>query len=361
MKKVDVLIIGGGFAGVSAAQKLQQNGIETLLVDKKDYFEVTFATLRNVAAPDITKNKARKQYKSFLTGSFIQSGVTELKSEVTKLKSGVATLEDGTLVEFKKAIIASGTRYPTMPIAKSQTALDLETRNGEMLGYNDELKSADKVLIIGGGVVGVELAGEIAYAFPEKKTVLAHNTGALLDGFKEKTRRIALEQLKSLGVEVEFNTSYSNVDGAYIDRNKGKTSDADFVFQAVGTVPNSEFLQPHLPHILDTKGFVKVNEKLEVTGQNNLYALGDVADVGEPKLGYLAQQQGEYVAKSIVKKLKNKKVKGYKRNPLIALIPTGQKSGVAELPFAVTTFKSLINMKQKDLFIKKVYTAFGAD
>ncbi|MDN3613314.1 NAD(P)/FAD-dependent oxidoreductase [Vibrio gallaecicus] len=354
MKKVDILIIGGGFAGVSAAQKLEKNGIETLLVDKKDYFEVTFATLRNVAAPDITKNKARKQYKSFLTGSFIQSGVT-------KLKSSVATLEDGTLVEFKKAIIASGTRYPTMPIAKSKTALDLETRNGEMLGYNDELKSADKVLIIGGGVVGVELAGEIAYAFPVKKTVLAHNTGALLDGFKEKTRRIALEQLKSLGVEVEFNISYSNVDGAYIDSNTGKTSDADFVFQAVGTLPNSEFLQPHLPHILDTKGFVKVNDKLEVTGQNNLYALGDVADVGEPKLGYLAQQQGEYVAKSIVKKLKNKKVKGYKRNPLIALIPTGQKSGVAELPFAVTTFKSLINMKQKDLFIKKVHTAFGAD
>ncbi|MGF1681764.1 hypothetical protein [Photobacterium minamisatsumaniensis] len=118
-----------------------------------------------------------------------------------------------------------------------------------------------------GVVVGVELAGEIAYAFPEKKTVLAHNTGVLLDGFKDKTRRITLDQLKNLGVDV---------------------------------------------------------------------------------------------AKSIVKKLKNKKVKGYKRNPLIALIPTGQKSGIAELPFAVTTFKPLINMKQKDLFITKVYTAFGA-
>ncbi|WED27568.1 FAD-dependent oxidoreductase [Vibrio sp. DW001] len=325
----------------------------SLLVDKKDYFEVTFATLRNVAEPDMMKNDARKKYKDFLSGSFIQSGVTELQN-------GVATLEDGSSIEFKNAIIASGTRYPTMPLAKSNTALDLEARNGEMRRYHGELKSADKVLIVGGGVVGVELAGEIAYTFPEKKTVLAHNTDALLDGFKEKTRRITLEQLKNLGVEVEFNTNYRNVDGEYVDKNTGKISNADFVFLAVGTLPNSDFLQSHLPHILDSKGFIKVNAQLEVVGQNNLYALGDVADVGEPKLSYLAQQQGEYVAKSIVRKLKNKKVKGYKRNPLTALIPTRQKSGVAELPFAVTTFKPLINMKQKDLFIKKIFTAFGA-
>ncbi|MFA0568724.1 hypothetical protein [Vibrio gallaecicus] len=52
--------------------------------------------------------------------------------------------------------------------------------------------------------------------------MLAHNTGALLDGFKEKTRRIALEQLKSLGVEVEFNTSYSKVDSQKTKEQKGK-------------------------------------------------------------------------------------------------------------------------------------------
>lgn len=352
-KKVDVLIIGGGFAGVSAAQALEKQGIETLLVDKKDYFEVTFATLRNVAAPEVTRDDARKQYESFLTGSFIQSGVAELNDSV-------ATLENGSSIEFKMAIIASGTRYPTMPLAKPINALDLDTRNSEMLGYHDQIKSANKILIIGGGVVGVELAGEVAYRFPEKQTVLAHSSDALLDGFKKKTQRLTLKQLEALGVSVEFDTRYANVDDAYIDANTGKTSDADVVFQAVGTRPNSEFLKPFMAHILDEKGFVKVNDKLEVIGQNNLYALGDVADVGEAKLGYLAQQQGEYVAKSISKKLKNKKVKGYKRNPLVALIPTGQKSGVTETPIVVTAFKPLINMKQKDLFISKIYTAFEA-
>ena len=49
--KTQVLIIGGGFAGVSTAQRLEKQGIKTSLVDRKDYFEVTYAVLRDVADP----------------------------------------------------------------------------------------------------------------------------------------------------------------------------------------------------------------------------------------------------------------------------------------------------------------------
>ncbi len=206
--------------------------------------------------------------------------------------------------------------------------------------------------------MGVELAGEIAYALPNIQVTLAHNSHVLLNGFEEKTQRKSLEQLNSLGVDVIFNSQYLKIDDSYIDKNTGIASDADLVFEATGVLPNNEYLKTNLSQILNDYGYVRVNERLEVIGENSLYALGDIADVGEAKLGYLAQEQGKYVAKSIIKKLKGKSNKAYKRNPLIALIPVGQKDGVVQLPFAVTTLRFLVGLKQKDLFVNKVYKAF---
>ncbi len=348
----EVLIIGGGFAGVAVAQTLEKQGVSTLLVDKKDYFEVTFATLRNITAPDKTKNQARKHYADFLKGRFIQSSVTEMTEKS-------ATLDDGSSITFDYGVIASGTRYPSMPLAKTASAMDIRSRNQELQDYHKQLNAAESILVIGGGVVGVELAGEIAYAMPNAKVNLAHNSDVLLNGFKPKAQQKAQQQLEALGVNILFNRRYQAVDGQYIDTESGHTHEADMVFQATGVLPNNTFLSTHLSHILNEHGYVSVNKRLEVIGADTLYALGDIADVGEAKLGYLAQEQGNYVARSIIKKRKGKGTKGYRRNPLMALIPVGQRQGVVQLPFGVTTLNAVVNMKQKDLFIGKVYKSYG--
>lgn len=351
--QTDVLIIGGGFAGVTVAVELQKQGIHTILVDKKDYFEVTFATLRNIADPQKTGNQPRKLYRDFIKGDFVQGSVVNMDNDHVELTSGEA-------IYFKQAVIASGTRYPTMTEAKSNNALDIVSRNAEMLAAHRRLKQAKRVMVIGGGVVGVELAGEIASAMPGIQLTLAHGGTRLLDGFKSKAQKKARQQLEKIGVKLEFNRRFSKVDGRYIDRNTGDVSDAELVFEATGVLPNNEFLQANLPDILNERGYIQVNARLQVEGHQNLYALGDIADIGEAKLGYLAQQQGVHLAKLIaVQSEKGKQGKAYKRNPLMALIPVGQKQGVVQLPFAVTTLNMLVNMKQKDLFINKVYNAFG--
>lgn len=350
--KTQVLIIGGGFAGVTTAQKLEKQGIKTTLVDRKDYFEVTYAVLRNVAAPEKMNGKARQNYKDILKGSFIQSAVKELKETS-------ALLENGDTVTFEKVVIASGSRYPSLPLAKSSEAIQLTAREEELKDHNSKLRSASQVLIIGGGVVGVELAGEVAYAMPKAKVTLAHNTNTLLDGFKEKAQVKALKQLTDLGVNVEFNTFYKKNDQEYTDENSGKTIRPDVTFTATGTVPNNEFLQQNFSHILNSKGLIKVDSNLAVEGQPNFYAIGDIAEVGEAKLGYLAVEQGKYLSKALSQEIKGKSTKAYKRNPLMALVPTGQQTGVVQLPFMVSTWKVLVNMKQKDLFISKTYNEFS--
>lgn len=350
--KAQVLIIGGGFGGVATAQRLEKNGIQTILVDRKDYFEVTYAVLRDVAAPEKNSGKARQYYQDVLTGLFVQSGVKELNATS-------ALLENGQIIEFEKVVIASGSRYVSLPLAKSTSATTLVNRKKELTQYNSQLNSASDVLIIGGGVVGVELAGEIAYAMPNKTVTLAHNTNTLLDGFKEKAQNKALKQLVNLGVNVELNTFYKKNEKVYTDEKSGNSITPDIAFVATGTTPNNDFIQKNFPHILNTKGLVEVDEYLAVKKQKNFYAIGDIADAGEAKLGYLAVEQGKYLGKTLVKVFKGKSVKPYKRNPFMALVPTGQKTGVVQLPFMVSTWKALVNMKQKDLFISKTYNEFS--
>ncbi len=352
MMKTQVLIIGGGFAGVATAQKLEKEGIKTTLVDRKNYFEVTYAVLRDVAAPEKNNGAARQYYKDILAGSFIQSGVKTLNQSN-------ALLESGETLSFDKVVIASGSRYPSLPLAKSSEAMALSSRVEELKSHHSKLRLASDVLVIGGGVVGVELAGEIAFAMPKAKVTLAHNSHTLLDGFKEKAQKKALKQLTDLGVNVEFNTRYKESNRAYTDEKSGKYITPDVAFVAIGTMPNNEFLQQNFSHTLNSKGLVHVDSNLAVVGQDNFYAIGDIADVGEAKLGYLALEQGKYLGKALAKVMKGKSTKGYKRNPFMALVPTGQKTGVVQLPFMVSTWKGLVNMKQKDLFISKTYNEFA--
>lgn len=349
MIQTDYFIIGGGFAGANAAQRLSKAGYKTLLADRKDYFEVTFATMRDAAAPAALPQSPRKRYADFLTGEFVHSGVAELGHNS-------AVLENGTVVRFEKAIIASGSRYDSLPMVKSNNAMNVVDRQTELKHINQDIQNAQHVLIIGGGVVGVELAGEIAEAFPGKKVTLAHNQTEILDTFKPKARKLAKQQLEALGASIETNRLYLQDGDVYRDKNTGDELKADLVYLAVGTKPNSEFLRANLSAAIDDRGFVKVDSQLKIVGFENLYALGDVADTGSHKLGYIAGMQAEFLVKNILAEKAGKKLKAYKpMTSLMALVPTGTKTGLVQMPFGVTKAKFLVNMKQKDLFIGKSF------
>ena len=355
LKQTDVLIIGGGFAGVATAQKLAKQGMNITLVDRKDYFEVTFAVLRNVTAPKAQGNRSRKLYRDFVEG-FVQGSIESMNGKEAKLANG-------DVIRFKQAVIASGSRYPSLPLAKSNSQFDYAGRNQEMLAEHATLAAAKSVLVIGGGAVGVEFAGEIASAFPDKDITLSHSGDVLLGGMKPKAQQKALEQLTAKGVKVKFNRRFAvneGRDGDVYSCSKSKeTIQVDKVYTCVGMVPNTEFLQAELANALDAKGLIQVNEFMQVKGYDNLYALGDCAALDNNKHGYLASVQGGMLADAILKKAKGKKVKAYKTPPLAIVTPTGTDTGVAQMPFGVFTAKFLVNLKQKDLGISNIYKMLG--
>jgi len=353
-KQTDVLIIGGGFGGVGVAQKLAKNGVDATLVDRKNYFEVTFAMLRNVAAPKTLGNTPRKLYSDFITGTFIQGSIESMNDKRAKLT-------DGESISFKQAVIASGSRYPTLPLAKSHAAFDYAERNQELLDEHKLLAAAKSVLVIGGGIVGVEFVGEIASAFPDKDITLAHSGDTLLEGLKPKAQRKALEQLTNRGVKVKFNRRFTKDGDVYRCSKSNETLQADIAYVCVGMVPNTEFLQAELPGILDDKGLIKVDSYMKVQGHENLYALGDCATLDNNKHGYIANVQGGMLGDALLKSAKGAKIKPYKTPTFAVIASTGTDSGVAQMPFGVTTAKFFVNLKQKDLGIGNMYKIYGTE
>ena len=353
-KHTDVLIIGGGFGGVGVAQKLAKEGVDVTLVDRKNYFEVTFATLRNVTAPQKHGNTPRKHYNDFINGSFIQAAVSSMTDSEARLDSGE-------IIHFKQAIISSGSRYPTLPEVKSNSKFDYAERNQELLDAHESLSSAKSVVVIGGGAVGVEFAGEIASAFPNKDLTLVHSTDRLLDKADPKAQRKALEQLTGKGVKVKLNRHFVKNEDVYRCSKSGEILKADIVYECVGMIANTEFLRAEMSNTLDSRGFIEVDAYMRVKGYDNLYSLGDCATLDSNKHGYLASVQGARLANMLLKAMKGKKVKPYKTPPLVVITPTGTDSGVAQLPFAVTTMNFFVNLKQKDLGISNMYKIYGTE
>lgn len=347
------LIIGGGFAGATVAQTLEKSGIATTLIDLKDYFEVTMAVLRNIADFEKVQNTPRIRYTDFLTGNFVQGRISEL-SETT------ATLENGDTFSFEQAVIATGSSYPSFSVAKSNQALTLEARNEEMKNASEALAKSTSALIIGAGVVGVELAGDIAYSHPNMKITLANSGATILPSYSEKTQRKATEQLKSLGVNIELNRFYQEQDGVYIDKNTGDKITADITYMAVGVKANSDFMKPQLGNTLTEQGFIKVDDHFQVTGTTSLWVIGDVADLKDWKLAATAIPQGKELAATLIAKQQGKKTKAHKPMPEMGLIPIGQKKGIAQIPlFGTVTWKPIVNFKNKDLLVNYVFKGLG--
>ncbi|MEJ8472577.1 NAD(P)/FAD-dependent oxidoreductase [Roseibium algae] len=345
MKQQDkILIIGGGFGGARVANDLAKAGFnDVTLVDRKDYFEVTYSTLRTLVQPEIG-DRARMKYAELINCKFVQGDVSELRHNE-------ALMADGQVLPFDYAVVATGSSYGSFPVAKSDKQLTIEGRKKEFTAAHDQLENASSVLIIGGGPVGVELAGEIIGQYPQKSVTLAQGSGRLLDALAPKASRLAETQLASLGVNILLNTRLSETDEFY--RN------SDVVYLCVGQKPNTALMQTNFAGSVTDRGLIKVDASLRVEGTQNLYALGDCSNAPGLKLGYLADIQATLLAKNIVAAVQGKRSKPYKSSPDMALIPIGPEKGFVQLPFMVTTFRPLVNMKQKDMFISRQYGNLG--
>lgn len=149
---------------------------------------------------------------------------------------------------------------------------------------NTKIKSAKSVLIVGGGPTGVELAGEIAVDFPDKKVTIVHKGSRLLEYIGPKASRKTLKWLQTKKVDVKLEQSvdldsFSNENKTY-QTSLGETIRADTHFLCIGKPLGSAWLKETLlKDDLDGHGRIQVDEHLRVKGKSNIFAIGDITDI----------------------------------------------------------------------------------
>lgn len=339
-----VLVVGGGFGGLRVVHELQRSKcpVEITLVDRKSYFEVTYATLRTLTNPSFAGGTQRKAFDEFLQASFIQG-------EVTALVDQSATLADGQEIPFDFAVIATGTSYPSLPAAKSETALTLETRIAEIDTHHQCLEGYRQIQIVGAGAVGTELAAEIRARYPDKQVRLLDMGDRVLSHLQPKASAKAHQMLIALGVDVRLNTK----------ADRSLDAGDEHTYWCGGPKVQTGFLDGLSARRDD--GLMKVDSYLRVTGHDNWFAVGDIVDLPDAKMGATASNQGQSVAGNLQRLLSVKKqLKPYKPQPFMSIVPIGQMKGVAQIGRFVSTLKPVINFKQKDLLIQYALSQIGA-
>ncbi|TYZ61818.1 hypothetical protein PybrP1_002300 [[Pythium] brassicae (nom. inval.)] len=215
----------------------------------------------------------------------------------------VVLLEKSAAVEtlaFDYLVIATGSTY-TVPIKPDSKDYSRASTESKLARVREAIEAADKILIVGGGAVGCEVAGEIASRFPNKSVTILEAREKLIAGnnLRDKFHRklsAALAKLQInviLGERLEERLAGNCFEKRMLRTNKGTEIDSDIQLLCGGFAP---------------RGFVKVNDCLQFDGAAfaHMFALGDASNHATPKLGYWAGEQGNVVGDMMTRMIKGK-------------------------------------------------------
>jgi len=322
-----VVVIGGGFGGLSATETLAKEGFRVTLIDRHPYntfqpllYQVATGGLN---AGDVTYSlryfSARYRNVSFRRTTAI--GLDHEKREVL--------CDDGVNIGYDYLIVANGitTNHFGIPGA-AEYSVSMYTRAEALrvrdmifggietiAGMSEEHTGGFTVVVVGGGATGVEIAGQLAelkshavpVVWPELNPALMHVVlvemgPALLAPFDDKLRRYTLRELVKRGVDVRLKTAISEVHADRVDFKSGQTMQADLVIWAAGVSGYPLLRDWGLP--LGRGGRIEVNSDLRTTNDERVFAVGDTSVIVDNPLPQLAQpalQTGKHAARQITR------------------------------------------------------------
>jgi dihydrolipoamide dehydrogenase len=328
--ETDTIVIGAGPGGYVAAIRAAQLGQKVTIVEK---LNVGGVCLNVGCIPSKALISAGHRYENAKHSDHIGiiaenvtldfSKVQAFKeSVVNKLTSGVSGLLKGNKIDavsgeayfvdantlrvmtdtsaqtytFKNAIIATGSRPIELKAFKySKRVLD----STGALNLHEVPK---KLVVIGGGVIGLELGG--AYANFGSQVTILEGADDILLGFEKQMTQLIKKNLKKKGAEIFTKALAKSVEetenGVTVNfevKGEAKSIDADYLFVMVGRRPNTDELGLEQVGIKMTdRGFIEIDKQCR-TSVNNIYAIGDI--VAGPQLAHKASYEGKIAAEAL--------------------------------------------------------------
>lgn len=327
MSKKSIIVIGGGPGGYVAAIRASQLGAKVTLIEKDKiggtclnigciptksilhsaeiYSNLNEASLYGINVKDIYIDFQKVQNKKEEIVNQLVNGVSGLmkvnnikvinaKAEFISKEKIKLTYKDGKTenVWADKIIIASGSIPAIPPIEGINNNPHCIDSTG-ILSLNKIPKS---LIVIGGGVIGIEFACAFN-RFGTKVTVIEAlpKILPLMDGELSEQLKIYLEYS---GIKILTDTKVKKINGEKVEvESKGKIDifDAENILVAVGRIANTKDLNLNAAGIENDRGKIKVNEKME-TNLKNVYAIGDC--LGQIMLAHIASKQGKVAAEN---------------------------------------------------------------
>jgi NADH dehydrogenase len=341
-----IVILGGGFGGLYAAQALKHADADITLVDRRNY-HLFQPLLYQVATGSLSPGEIAAPIRGVLSE---QKNTTVLLGEAMDIDPHAKTLKlrDGGVLSYDSLIVATGSQAsyfghdewkgwaPGLKTIEDATTIRhkilLAFEAAERTHDPEERQAWLTFVIVGAGATGVELAGalgEIAnhtmrHDFrsirPQDARILVVDGGKrMLPAFAEDLSKSAEKQLQKLGARVRTGLTVTGVDenGVSMKSASGEEHIRSHTVLWAAGVAVSDFartLAKQTSAETDKSGKLKVSADLTIPNFPDIYVVGDLAYVVDakgkplPGVAQVAMQSGSYAAKAILAKLKGKPV-----------------------------------------------------
>lgn len=353
-----VVIIGAGFGGLHAAQKLAGKPVRITLIDKRNY-HLFQPLLYQVATAGISPHEiaypVRAIFQRQKNFSFLMARVSGVDFEHKRVMT-----EHGE-VDYDYLIIAAGASVnffgnasleknalPLKDVSDAVTIRNHVLRMFELAALEKETSKRQALLtfvVVGGGPTGVESAGAISELIrlvlrKDYHHINVDNIGVilmeaapqLLAGFPKPLQDSARKSLESKKVDVRVEAKVSNFDGEKLTLDNGEIIPTHTVLWSAGVRAASLMSVLGLEQV--SAGRVRVTSTLQLPEHPNVYVIGDAAFLEEsgkplPMVAPVATQQGKHAAKNILAEIQQEPLKSFQYTNLGMMATIGRNAAVA--------------------------------